>query len=84
MRQLAFGMCRTSPRMMYWITSIVLKDLKLGFAAATVLDALHPVRALSASVLRLKNPLTRSSVTSAMNGAMLLGLIADRKPVVRP
>jgi hypothetical protein len=29
--------------MMYWLTDIILKDLKLGFAEATVLDALHPV-----------------------------------------
>ena len=35
--------CRTSPRMMYWLTDIILKDLKLGFAEATVLEALHPV-----------------------------------------
>jgi DNA ligase N terminus len=37
----------TSPRMMYWLTDIILKELKLGFAEATVLDALHPVRNFS-------------------------------------
>lgn len=29
--------------MMYWLTDIILKDLKMGFAEATVLDALHLV-----------------------------------------
>ena len=29
--------------MMYWLTDIILKELKLGFAEATVLEALHPV-----------------------------------------
>ena len=36
---------------MYWLTDIILKELKLGFAEATVLEALHPVRSFSLMLL---------------------------------
>jgi hypothetical protein len=39
--------------MMYWLTDIILKDLKLGFAEATVLEALHPVCSCSMWMLLL-------------------------------
>ncbi len=31
--------------MMFWLTRIILKDLKLGFSEATVFPAFHPVSA---------------------------------------